>query len=103
MELNVTILNFIRYEDKETKKPKIRIGYINNDKNYIERGTKVKGYPELSVYIDDNALWDLFDVAMCGDTAVFVFEKTPNPRNPLKDITHLVEIRTNKNGDIILA
>lgn len=100
MELNVTLINFLKYEDKETKKPKIRIGYINNDKNYIENRDKMKGYPELSVYVDDNNIWDKFKVEMTGDTAIFVFDKKPNPRNPLKDMIVLQEIKTNKHGNI---
>lgn len=102
MELSVTILNFLRYEDKETKKPKIRIGYINNDSAYIENGLKFKGYPELSVFLDDNELWDKLIVEMVGGVAKFVFDKKPNPRNPLKDITVLKEIRTKEYGNISL-
>ena len=102
MDLNVTLLNFLRYEDKETKKPKIRIGYINNDKAYIENTDKFKGYAELSVYIDDKNCWDFFKTEMTGDTAIFTFAKRPNPRNPLKDVTVLQSIKTNKHGDISL-
>lgn len=100
MELNVTLLNFLRYEDKETMKPKIRIGYINNDKQYIENTAKFIGYPELSVYVDDNNIWDKFKVEMTGDTAILVFDKKPNPRNPLKEIIVLEMIKTNKHGNI---
>lgn len=100
MELNVTILNILRYEDKTTKEPKIRIGYINNDKAYIENTAKVKGLPELSVYIDDKDLWDKLDVGLCGRPCTLTFDKKPNPRNPLKDITILTKISSDKYGDI---
>lgn len=100
MELSVTILNILKYEDKETKEPKIRIGYINNDTAYIENSAKFRGYPELSVFLNDNGLWDKLTVAMVGKVAKFVFEKKPNPRNPLKDITVLKEIKTKEHGDI---
>lgn len=100
MELSVTILNILRYEDKETKKPKIRIGYINNDTAYIENSSKFRGYPELSVFLDDNGLWDKLSIDIVGKVVKFIFDKRVNPRNPLKDITVLKEIKTKDYGNI---
>ena len=54
MELTVTILSFLRYEDKFTKQPKVRIGYINNDKTYISNNTKLKKVYVLSEKIRKN-------------------------------------------------
>lgn len=100
MKLNVTLLNFLKYEDKETHQPKIRIGYINQDTNYISNKDKFKGYAELSVFLDDDKAWDLLDVDMCGRSAELEFTSTPNPRNPLKNITKLVAIRAKGHADI---
>lgn len=100
MELNVTILNVLRYTDKETGEPKIRIGYINNDSKCIENTSKFKGYPELSVFLDENDLWDKLDMTLIGNIAKFVFERTPNPRNPLKDI---VKLKTIKCKDVNIS
>lgn len=99
MDLKVTILNFLKYSDKETGKPKIRIGYINNSSDYIENTDKFKGYPELSVFLDDTDLWDKLTMGLVGQVATFTFEKKPNPRNPLKDITYLKNIKC-KDVDI---
>lgn len=102
MELKVTILNFLRYEDKETKAPKVRIGYINNESAYIENSAKFRGYPELSVFLDDNGLWDKLTMDLVGQIATFTFDKKPNPRNPLRDLTILKKISCkNVNIDIL--
>lgn len=93
MKLSVTILNFLSYEDKDTKVPKVRIGYINNDSKYVENSAKFKGYPELSVYLDDNGLWEKLNINLVGQVAEFEFEKRVNPRNPLKDINILKSIK----------
>lgn len=101
MELNVTILNFLSYSDKKTGDPMVRIGYISNDKVYIKNTKSMKGYSELSVFVDDkDGLYDKLKVEMTGDTAIFVFDKKPNPYNPMRDILVLKEIRTNKHGNI---
>lgn len=102
MELSVTILNILRYEDKITKEPKIRIGYINNDKSYISNTAKMKGMPELSVYLDDKDLWDKLDVGLCGRPVMMTFEKQANPRNPLKEVAVLKKISSKDYGDISL-
>lgn len=102
MDLKVTILNFLAYNDKETNAPKVRIGYINNDPAFIENSAKFKGYPELSVFLDNNGLWDKLTMDLVGQIATFTFEKKPNPRNPLKDVTILRKITTkNVNIDIL--
>lgn len=100
MELNVTLLNFLSYEDKKTKQKKVRIGYICNDKAYIKNTSACIGYPELAVYVDDNDLFSQLSVEMTGDTAIMVFDKKPNPMNPIRDVLVLKEIKTNKHGNI---
>lgn len=104
MDLNVTVLNILRYNDKNTNEPKIRIGYINNDSKYIENTDKFRGYPELSVFFDDNGLWEKLDLKLVGQIVKFTFAKEVNPRNPLKDITKLTKItceKANVNIDIL--
>lgn len=99
MDLKVTLLNILRYSDKQTGAAKIRIGYINNDAKYIENTDKFKGYPELSVFLDDNGLWEKLPFSLIGQVCTFKFKKLPNPRNPLKDITVLEHIEC-KDTDI---
>lgn len=103
MELNVTLLNFLSYKDKKTGEPMIRIGYISNDKVYIKNTKSMKGYSELSVFVNDkDGLYDKLKVEMTGDTAILVFDRKPNPYNPIRDMLVLKEIRTNKHGNISL-
>lgn len=103
MELNVTLLNFLSYADKKTGEPKVRIGYISNDKAYIKNTKSMKGYSELAVFVDDkDGLYDKLKVEMTGDTALMVFERMPNPYNPIREMLVLKEIRTNKHGNISL-
>lgn len=100
MKLKVTILNFLKYEDKKTGQEKIRIGYINNDVSYIANKEKFKGFAELSIFLDNAKIWDQLKVEMCGDTAEFEFTSEPNPSNPLRNVTKLVRIKPNKFNDI---
>lgn len=99
MDLPVTILNFLLYEDKETKEKKIRIGYLISDKEYCQNSVKFKGYAECSVYLDSDKQWEDLDVSLCGKPATFKFIEVINPRNPLKKINKLTCIIT-KDGSI---
>ncbi len=103
MELNVTLLNFLSYKDKKSNEPKVRIGYICNDKQYIKNTSTMKGYCELSVYVDDkDGLFDKLKTEMCGDLATLVLEKRPSESNPFREVLVLKEIKTAKHGNISL-
>ncbi len=99
MKVNAMILNFMRYKDKETQQPKVRIGYICTDKDSISNEENFRGYSELSIYLNDDAKWNDLDVSIVGTACTLEFEKYVNPRNPLKEVTKLKAIDT-KNANI---
>lgn len=102
MKLNVVILNALRYQDKESKKEKMRIGYALCDKNAVSIQEKFKGVSELSVFLDfSEELWNAITVDTIYTPSEFVFEENLNPRNPLKKILNLKSVKL-KNANIDL-
>lgn len=93
-ELQVTITNLLKYQDKKTNADKVRIGYINQVKGSLMNTDRQKGYPELSVYVNysDN-LWKGIDVKDIFQPAIFVFEETPSAYDPMRIMNVLKEIK----------
>ena len=89
-ELQVTITNLLKYQDKKTNADKVRIGYINQEKGSLMNTDRQKGYPELSVYVN---LWKGIDVKDIFQPAIFVFEETPSAYDPMRIMNVLKEIK----------
>lgn len=90
-ELNVTILNVLRYDEKnkstgeKTGKQKIRIGYFVLSKESMQNTDKFKGYAELSVFLDyTDELWNKLSTKIIMQPVEFVFEQAQSLRDPLK-------------------
>lgn len=101
MEIKILLLSAMKYEDKETKKPKLRLGYILFGKDAYQNSDKFKGYKDLGGYVD---VVDGFELLKQDDflsEAILVGEELPSATNPFKKYVKLKELRT-KNATISL-
>lgn len=98
MEIDVEVLNVLKYEDKENKGSyKTRISYRLLDPSKMSNTDKFKGFSELSIYLDGTKLFDVFDSRYCGCALKFVLEEKPSNNNPLRKYITLKEVKT-ENG-----
>lgn len=102
MKLSVTMLNIMRYEDKKTGEPKVRIGYILTGKDAIQSHEKYKGTAEMSVFLDDVSVFDKVKVEDILTPVEFVLEERPSHNNPFRKVAVLKAIIT-KNETISLV
>lgn len=93
-ELDVIIQNVLKYEDKDNKGVfKTRLGYIVNSPDAYQDTEKFKGIPELSLFTNNTKLFDSLAIKHTGKSATLKFKEKVNPRNPLKSIMDLQEIK----------
>lgn len=98
MEIDVEVLNVLKYEDKENKGSyKTRISYRLLDPSKMSNTDKFKGFSELSIYLDGTKLFDVFDSRYCGCALKFVLEEIPSNNNPFRKYITLKEVKT-ENG-----
>lgn len=98
-ELNVTLLNVLRYEEKnkatgeKTGREKIRIGYLILGKESIQDTSKFRGYSEMSYFLDFNEeVWNKLSTKVIMQPVEFIFESTQSTRDPLKTYLKLKSI-----------
>lgn len=101
MQISVQIISMCRYNSKTDNKEKIRIDYICNEEKYLSDKEKFRGYPQITVYLNDHIEenWNLLDVGLVGKPVDLVFEKVPSLTNPTREYNRLKQICT-KNGNI---
>lgn len=97
--LNVTILNVLRYDEKDKKtgektgKQKIRIGYFVLSKDNLQETDKFKGYAELSAFVDySEDLWSKLSTKIIMQPVEFCFETMQSVRDPMKTYLKLKTI-----------
>ncbi len=101
MEIDVEVLNVLKYEDKNNKGSyKTRVSYRLLDPSKMSNSDKFKGYSELALYLDDTKLFDVFDKQYCGCALKFVLDEKPSETNPLKKYITLKEVKS-QNGKSI--
>lgn len=92
MKLDVTILNVLKYTDKNDGKEKSRVGYrVYGDEAYSENDN-YRGFTELSYFYKDATLFNQLTKEYMGQKCTLVFEERPNPTNPLKKYNVLKEL-----------
>lgn len=102
MKIGVTILNVLKYEDKKTGLPKVRIGYILTEKDAIRETEKFKGLSELSLFLDDASVFDKVKTEYLLTPVQFVLDEKTSPVDPFKKVAVLKQIIT-KNETISLV
>lgn len=101
MEIDVEVLNVLKYEDKNEKgKYKTRISYRLLDPEKISKTDKFKGYAELSIYLDGTEVFDKFDTKYCGTQLKFKLIEESYPNNPMRKYVKLKEIKNANNQSI---
>ena len=97
MKFQVELLSCLAYIDKKTNEPKTRLGYRCLEPKYRQNTKNMKGYSELSVYLDSHNLFDKLTPDMFGLQSELEFKEEPNPTNPTKKILTLINIKVGNN------
>lgn len=101
MEIDVEILNVLKYEDKNNKGSyKTRVSYRLLDPTKMANTDKFKGYSELAIYLNDTKLFDAFEPKYCGTALKLVLEKQPSAADPLKEYITLKAVKNQDGKDI---
>lgn len=94
--IKVFITSVLRYEDKKTNEPKIRIAYVNQEKGACQNNQRLKGFPELSAFVKfDEKVWNGIELKDFYQPATFTFEPQRAPYDPMKVINVLKTIEVN--------
>lgn len=97
MKMQVELLSCLKYVDKKTNQDKVRIGYRCLDPKFRQDKANLKGYSELSVYLEDTSIFDKLKVEDFGIAVILEFTKEQSPNNPLRDILKLKSINVGSN------
>lgn len=101
MEIKIVLLNAMKYTDKETKLPRVRIGYVPFGKDALRNEEKFKGFTELGGYCDRVEILNELKDNDFMQEATLVGEEVTNARNPFKKTMKLTKLVT-KNATISL-
>lgn len=98
MKINVLFLGVLKYTDKKTQEPRVRITYVVNDVNSKQDTVYFKGLNECVYFTDKAEIFDKFTKEDALTNMEFVLENKPSLTNPLKTITRITEIRTKRDN-----
>lgn len=91
MKIDIELLNVIKYEKKEDKKPRTMITYRLLDKSALQSDfEKFKGYSTLNAYFDGFEVYDKIPVELCGTACKLIVETKPSSYDPMK-VTKIVK------------
>lgn len=93
MELNIMILNTMRYE--KDGKQKSRLGYIMTNSEANADNEKFKGFSELAHYRDDDKLFTTIPREFIGQKCTCKIDEIPSKSNPMKSYKLISEITCN--------
>lgn len=97
MKVNAELISLVAYTDKKTNQPKTRIGYRLLDNKYRQSTDKMKGFSELSVYVDGHDIFNKFKADWCGCQVELELEERPSTSNPLRNIQVIKNIKVGDN------
>lgn len=97
MELKIRLTGCLAYEDKESKQPKTRLGYILADPSMKQDTKNFKGYADLGVYYDSHDNFNKIPTDFYGEVVIASVEDKPNPKNPLKMTRVIKSIKLGNN------
>lgn len=99
MEIDIMILNVIKYNVKQNNEVKTRLAYVllNKDSNRLTE--KFKGFTELAEYYDTDKAFNSIDTDMIFKKVRGFFEKKSYNNNPMKTKMFLEKIEI--DGKII--
>lgn len=97
MKLQVELLSALAYTDKKTNQPKTRIGYRLLESKYRQNSSNMKGFSELSYYLDGHEAFNKLDANCFGVQAEIDVSNEPSKSNPLKNVQVLKSIKVGDN------
>lgn len=93
MIIDVELLNVIKYEKKEDKKPRTMLTYRMLSKEALQTSSeKFKGYACLNAYFDGYDVYEKIKPDLCGTAVKLTVEKKPSPYDPMKEISVIKKI-----------
>lgn len=97
MKLNVLFLGVLKYKNKQTGEPMVRISYVVNDANAKQDTLNFKGLNECSFYTEHAEVFDKFTKEDALTQMEFIVEQRPSATNPLRTISQVTEIKTKRD------
>lgn len=97
MKLQVELLSCLAYADKKSNEPKTRVGYRMLEEQYRQDTANLKGFSELSFYIDGHDLFNKLKKEYFGVQAELEVTSQPSKNNPMKNIQIVKTIRVGNN------
>ncbi|MBQ8902325.1 MAG: hypothetical protein IJY87_04590 [Bacilli bacterium] len=101
MEIKIVLINAMKYKDKETGLPKVRIGYVPFGKEAFRNEEKFRGFTELGGYTERVEVLEELKDSDFMQEATLVGEEVSSARNPFKKTMKLTKLIT-KNATISL-
>lgn len=93
MIIDVELLNVIKYEKKEDKKPRTMLTYRLLNKDALQTSSeKFKGYACLNAYFDGFEVYEKIKPELCGTAVKLTVEKKPSSYDPMKEISVIKKI-----------
>lgn len=93
MKIQAELLSVLAYLDKNSKQPKTRLAYRCLDSKYRQNTDKLKGFSDLSVYLDTHQLFKELKPEHFGVQAELEMIEVPAENNPFRKTLKLKTIR----------
>ncbi len=86
MKIDIELLNVMKYEKKEDKKPRTMITYRLLDKSALQTDfEKFKGFSTLNAYFDGFEVYEKIPAELCGTACKLLVETKPSSYDPMKE------------------
>ena len=95
--IKAELLSCLAYTDKKTNQPKTRLGYRLLDLKYRQDTNNLKGFSELSTYVDGHTLFNNMKPDYFGVQAEIELEERPSSSNPLRNVQVIKSIKVGEN------
>lgn len=93
MKVEVELLNVIKYERKEDKKPRTMITYRMLDPKSLQtKSDKFKGYACLNGYFEGHEAYEKINSNLCGTAVTLEIVSRPSEYDPMKETKDIVKI-----------
>lgn len=92
MKAEIILSSCLLYTNKETGELDTRLGYSFANDELRQNDDKMKGFPELSIFIPGTQVFNLLPLDIYHKKVTLVFEEQPSKRNPLQKVTVFKEI-----------
>lgn len=96
-KIQAELLSCLAYTDKKTNQPKTRLGYRLLESKYRQDTNNLKGFSELSTYVDGHVLFNNMKPEYFGVQAEIEIEERPSSSNPLRNVQVIKSIKVGEN------